>query len=325
MRCWNLQPAASNVKHLDRSKMMNPKQAWKLDNKEWLKQRKLHFKEKILPVLKDMVSDEVHIRKKDLRYLKAYYIKGECLPYDERWLKLGICPGKKEIDKLGTAYQPTLEIKFWFYPEYDEKYFNHLVQEAFVKQGEHYIRQEYGLDLRYLGCIGEFFDNRLMLMDKLMAPRNLEEIVGSKPENVASKFYERNLQYWQEQMDRAEQKFGAVLGKMEKCLYANGSNYIFAFAFELFVDLAKRLEFSEDNELLQIEIKNIINVLQYPPQPLVLPENNAMQTIELYKQLPAIFEAGLHPMIDEWWAQAKQAPLDVDMVWQLKKIREQQE
>jgi len=292
---------------------MSENQAWKTTDKAWMKQRKLHFKEHVLPVLKSCEGSSAIVNRYEFRYLKAYYLKGECLAYDERWLSEGGgLPSCKAL--LGQPFRINFLFKIWFYPECDENYFADLARQEFERRGEAVVRKEYGnqdVDNNRL----EFLDNRQHIMARLMAPRTLEEKVGPAPQDPNSARYEKGMRRWQSSMADKEDYLTHVLEQMLRCLDSRSTNFPFAFAFDLFIDLANRCDFLPDETLRNSPeklTKKLINTLQYPAAPLELAPYNGDETLLLYKQLPELFEAGICPEIDQWWQQAKISPLEID-------------
>ena len=57
---------------------------WKIHDKDWMKQRQERWKG-IERQLKRMLECRSIYNKEDIRYHKAYFLKGVVLPIDEKW------------------------------------------------------------------------------------------------------------------------------------------------------------------------------------------------------------------------------------------------
>src|SRR5690606_21044132 len=94
---------------------------WKIQDKEWMKQRQERWKE-INVQLKSIISRQPNY-KADIPYHKAYFLKGKILPVDEKWAKTRyVWPRKFGIDEssYGKPFSFSVYYKVWYYPEVDE-------------------------------------------------------------------------------------------------------------------------------------------------------------------------------------------------------------
>jgi len=106
---------------------------WNLSDKNWLKQRRERWKG-IHKQLKQFAIYEL-LCKRDIRYHKAYFLKGTLLDYDRRWIDEGYRVDKSIIGKpfvLNPIY------KIWYHPIVDIELFQKWGGQSTVREKQRY-------------------------------------------------------------------------------------------------------------------------------------------------------------------------------------------
>ena len=71
---------------------------WNVKDKTWLKERRERWKG-IQKQLKTIVPYDL-LNKKEIRFHKSYFLKGDLLPYDQQWVDEGFRIDKKAYKEI---------------------------------------------------------------------------------------------------------------------------------------------------------------------------------------------------------------------------------
>lgn len=281
--------------------------AWKVDDKAWLKERQLRWKQQVLPRLKHMVKYQRIIYKRDLPYLKAFFLKGTLLPYDAEW------SSRASIykDDLGKPYRPRFIFKIWFHPEENEQVFRDIMDDHYHNNPEqlYHDRLKYvylnsyslGKDQDY-----EFLAGRNYYLDRILLPKTWEEYIGPKPETVNwSRDYDDSVDEWQEKKSEKEEFFIHLLTQMNSTRTARTTS----FSFDLFVDLARQVDIYKncDGETAEQMLKFVMNRILYLKGKKYTPKLNPELMAIWRAEITELFNNGITPEIDALWVQCKEA------------------
>lgn len=273
--------------------------AWKIQDKEWMKQRQERWKE-IQTQLKSIIDYAPHF-KADTPYHKAYFLKGRILPIDEKWAKTRfVRPKKFGIDEssYGKPFSLGVYYKVWYYPEVDEFLFKFWCEEADIAE-----RYQYCLSIIGFSREVEFFADRSFFLDKYWAPKTYQELLEldqkARPKGGNWISQSRALQMLLDRIRRGvfayhNSVINAHMGYVT-------DNFIMCFALPLLRDLL-----SIDGILspdLSEKLVKIMNCLVTQPPP---PEGYSWGVAaRLHRELTEFFDGGVSPQIDDLWEQIK--------------------
>ena len=289
------------------AKQSNP---WKINNRRWLESRQTRWAKRIQPQLKELSRFWVtFLQPYDLPFLKAYFIKGEILDYDEKWFgRLDYATQRRSSHMLGTPYQLPVLFKVWFYPEENEKLFEQWCNEA-TSYDLHY----YETTARNSSSCGhekmEFFAGRSYYLDRFLVPKTFDGYSEVIYNLSKLGFEDRHIKEQQMPMLRLMLLVNIFTQKIS-CLAGKG-RFPFVFAHELFVDLLKEHDLTtkdpKGGRNLDTLLKNVIDLILhrdirdfYPRFPLIE---------KLKKEMTEQFEQGITPEIDAIWKEAQKGPL----------------
>lgn len=265
-------------------------EAWKLNDKEWVKERRARWK-RVQGQLKQLASFS-RVRKDDIRYHKAYLLKGECLQYDEKWRA-----GRSWIDKrlIGQPYELNAMYRIWYHPVVDETYFKEICEAATINEKLavfNLVECNYRVDPDY-----EFFEDRSYFIDRYLVPETCQGVVDLHPKSNRSP---RKILY-------------RLLISISICLSATRTAhakgiYLLAFASELLVDALNKVDLNERynehfppfSELLYKKMKECL--YSEPEDDLYIEHGLPIKLREVLREL---FDAGVNETVDELWAKAK--------------------
>lgn len=106
--------------------------SWKLDDKNWMKQRRLSWKNIQIQLDRMRTADSNmfgHLPKKNYKYLKNYYLTGRDKLETKKWEDLVNC-----LTGYDSQYEADVLLQFWLSADHSEKYL------IFLKQ---YLEQEF--------------------------------------------------------------------------------------------------------------------------------------------------------------------------------------
>lgn len=288
--------------------------SWPIDDKAWMKARQIRWKSQVLPRLKDMIKFGALgtlFDGTDLRFLKAFYMKGEILPYDEKWLS-DVSMGsiwKSDQEKLGKPFDVKFIFKIWFHPEEDVEVFKAIMNEHYKGRSaklhgdrrRYMSLSSYGLTVGDKRKVYEFLDARNYYIDKIFLPKTWEEYLGPSPDTVDWDDY-ITLAVW-------ENLQGRTSFFMNRLSQINTTRGIRAgiFAFDLLIDLARQIDINTSVNGTTIEQKfkfvmnRILHLKGKKHEPQIHPE-----LMEVFnKEVCEVFDEGITPEIDALWQQCK--------------------
>lgn len=263
--------------------------AWKLNDKEWVKKRRDHWK-RIEGQLNQLAFFD-QIRKEDIRYHKAYFLKGECLPYDEKWHA-----GRRWINRslIGQPYELDAMYRIWYHPEVDEAYFAEVGDSSSLDErlGVFMLVEcNYCVDARY-----EFFEDRSYYIDRYLVPKTCADVFDLHPPSNRTP---------QNVLDRLLRSIIICL-RAKKSTHSRGI-YLLAFAAELFVDALNRVDLSD---AYRDGVPSYADRLYKAMQISLYEEPEGMYMEHglpnrLRDVLIELFNSGINQTVDALWAKAK--------------------
>ncbi len=287
---------------------------WKINNKAWVKARQTRWTKKILPQLKEMMHYwDCFLQPCDLPYLKAYFLKGELLNYDEKWFKkldyvTQLEPQSREM--IGTPYQILLIFKVWFYPEDDQDLF-----ELWCKRSRPIDVQIYEIAARNPGSEGnkgcEFFAGRSYYLDRYLVPKTFDDYVesidelSSRPEDFKQNFEKQSLML-------RKWLLADIISQKISCLVGRG-RFPYVFCHELFVDLLTTVDFCSeapnDGRTYELMFKAVMNLILHKKNKDFDPKHPLIE--KLKSEMIEQFEGGITPEIDALWQEAQKGPFSL--------------
>lgn len=288
---------------------------WRIHDKEWMKQRQQRWKS-IQARLKQMLQFDLIYNKEDIRYHKAYFLKGKILPIEERW---GHETFRFDKSLLGKPFPLRVFYRMWYYPELNRKLFGEWCAEA-----SNLERYEYWRFLHVPNGNDEFFADRSPYIDEFLAPQTYQELVDiDKRARPQGKIWISRQDALRILLRRIQ--VGVSAHHLNLTVYRNSpyliQNFTMCFAFpllrELLVsvdDLSFIVEERRGNPnrglqdcitviMLGDKLRTIMDYLvnhEMPPE-----EFSWGVPAKLYRELTAFFEGGVTSEIDALWKSVK--------------------
>lgn len=288
---------------------------WEIHDKEWLKSRQERWKS-IQQQLKRMLDRSSIFNKEDVRYHKAYFLKGKILPIDEKW---GAQAFRFDKNRLGTPFPIEVFFKVWYYPKVDEQLFRQWCEAATVSERYRYCISGLAVDHEH-----EFFADRSVYLDKYLAPLTYQELFeldkASRPQGGS----------WISERRALTVQLGKILRGLTAYNKSNAfshirkgvsDSFIMCFAFSLlrdmlqsFDDLSVTIDAHNGNpnlglqdEVLEISLQDkLIKIMTHLVSQKSPPEDYAWGVAaRLHCELTDFFDGGVTPQIDELWEQIK--------------------
>lgn len=267
---------------------------WKIQDKVWMKQRQERWKG-IEKQLKRMVDRGSINNKEDIRYYKAYFLKGVVLPIDEKW---GQQSFRFDKCRLGEPFKVRVFLRIWFYPIIDETLFKKWCEDADILD-----RYKYSISGLVADCNYEFFADRSIYLDQYLVPRTYQEVYE------LDKAACPHAKAWISEKRVLEMLLGGLRRGLIAYEYSItnahmgyiSDNFIRCFAFPLLKDLLSI------NGILSPEfVEKLIFIMNSLVNNETPPESYAWGVAtKLYRELTEFFETGVTPEVDALWQKAK--------------------
>jgi hypothetical protein len=271
-----------------------PDSVWKIQDKDWMKQRQERWKG-IEKQLKRMVDRGSINNKEDIRYYKAYFLKGVVLPIDEKW---GQQSFRFDKGRLGEPFEVRVFFKIWFYPTLDEALFRKWCEDAGT-----FDRYKYSISGLAADCEYEFFADRSIYLDQYLVPQTYQDVYElDKAACPYAKIWISEKRLLEMLLSRLRR---GVIAYRNSVINAHmgyiSDNFILCFAFPLFKDLLSI------NGILSSEfVEKLIFIMNSLVNNETPPESYAWGVAtKLYRELTEFFESGVTPEVDALWQKAK--------------------
>ena len=265
---------------------------WRIRDKGWLQARREHWK-RIEGQLKN-ISIYLEYYKKQIRFHKAYFLKGELMPYDQKWVDAGY---KVDPGIIGRPFDLHPMFRMWYHPVIDNALFEEWGKAATNQEKiSVFTMVERGIDV---DTKFEFFEDRSYFIDRYLVPKTCDEVMN----------LHHNMNYSPEKI------LYLILYSINRCLRGTRvtvgcGNYLLCFSFDLLIDSLR------EADLTACPMNTVGDSLggwlyQELQKSLFATPGNLYSEhglpLKLKKMLPEVFEVGVSSEVDSLWEKAKQS------------------